>query len=176
MDIILKGLTGDHPRGYAPLVAGAEEYVSTLPGLEIHCDRRSLRDFGKAPIENLIGDYDLLIVDHPFVGFASAHEGLSWPPGLSPLFISKRALKWWGTRQSPRPRWYFDIKLIHDYASVTHRYRHTAPISMFHALREALLVIAEEGAQNRWAVIAGDTVSVPSGIDDAKARKRLFDD
>jgi alanine-glyoxylate transaminase/serine-glyoxylate transaminase/serine-pyruvate transaminase len=92
------------------------------------------------------------------------------------LFISKRALKWWGTRQSPRPRWYFDIKLIHDYASVTHRYRHTAPISMFYALREALLVIAEEGAENRWAVIAGDTVSVPSGIDDAKARKRLFDD
>ena len=47
---------------------------------------------------------------------------------------------------------------------------------MFYALREALLVIAEEGAENRWAVIAGDTVSVPSGIDDAKARKRLFDD
>jgi len=76
MDIVLKGLTWDHPRGYAPLVAGAVEYVRTHPGLEIHWDRRSLHDFGEAPIENLIEDYDLLIVDHPFVGFASAHEVL----------------------------------------------------------------------------------------------------
>jgi multiple sugar transport system substrate-binding protein len=77
MDTVLKGLTWDHPRGYAPLVAGAAEYVSAHPGLEIHWGRRSLRDFGEAPIERLIGDYDLLIVDHPFVGFASAHEVLT---------------------------------------------------------------------------------------------------
>ncbi len=76
MDTVLKGLTWDHPRGYAPLVAGVAEYESTHPGLKILWERRSLRDFGEAPIENLIGNYDLLIVDHPFVGFASAHEVL----------------------------------------------------------------------------------------------------
>ncbi len=85
MSIVLEGLTWDHPRGYAPLVAGAAEYVSTHPGLVINWNRRSLRDFGEAPIENLIGDYDLLIVDHPFVGFASAHRVLS---NLAP-FVSQ---------------------------------------------------------------------------------------
>ena len=108
-----------------------------------------------------------------------------------------------GTRKSPPHSWYFDIKLIHDYSSVSHRYHHTAPISMFYALREALTVIAEEGAENRWQrhrrchemfvrriesmglnmhVAEGqriwtlNTVSVPAGIDDAKVRKRLLDE
>ena len=45
-------------------------------GLKIRWDRRSLREFGEAPIENYIDRYDLIIVDHPFVGFAAAHEVL----------------------------------------------------------------------------------------------------
>ncbi len=137
------------------------------------------------------------------VAYSCTQKGLSCPPGLSPLAISKRAMDWLGTRQSPPHSWYFDIKLIHDYASVSHRYHHTAPISMFYALREALLVIAEEGVEKRWERHRGchelfvkgiesmglhmhvpegqriwtlNTVSVPSGIDDAKVRKRLLDD
>jgi len=89
MGNVLKGLTWDHPRGYAPLVAGAVEYVRTNPDLEIRWDRRSLRDFGEAPIDKLIGDYDLLIVDHPFVGFANAHEVLT---DLAP-FVSQAERK-----------------------------------------------------------------------------------
>ncbi len=137
------------------------------------------------------------------VAYSCTQKGLSCPPGLSPLFISKRAMEWLGRRQSPPHSWYFDIKLIHDYAAVSHRYHHTAPISMFYALREALLVIAEEGVENRWQrhrrchemFVRGiesmglkmhvpegqriwtlNTVLVPSGIDDARVRKRLFDD
>jgi alanine-glyoxylate transaminase/serine-glyoxylate transaminase/serine-pyruvate transaminase len=137
------------------------------------------------------------------VAYSCTQKGLSCPPGLSPLFISKRALKWLEARQSPPHSWHFDLKLIHDYASVSHRYHHTAPISMFYALREALLVVAEEGVENRWKrhrrchelFVSGiesmglkmhvpegqriwtlNTVSVPPGVDDAKVRKRLFDD
>jgi len=137
------------------------------------------------------------------VAYSCTQKGLSCPPGLSPIFISKRGMAWLGTRQSSPHSWYFDIKLIHDYASVSHRYHHTAPISMFYALREALTVIAEEGAENRWQrhrhchemfvrgiesmglrmhVPEGEriwtlnTVSVPAGIDDAKVRKRLMDE
>jgi alanine-glyoxylate transaminase/serine-glyoxylate transaminase/serine-pyruvate transaminase len=40
--------------------------------------------------------------------------------------------------------------LIDDYSTISRHYHHTAPISMFYALREALLVGAEEGIENRW--------------------------
>jgi multiple sugar transport system substrate-binding protein len=76
MGITLKGLTWDHPRGYAPLIAGAPEYEKQHPDVTIHWDRRSLREFGEAPIERYLDRYDLLIVDHPFVGFAAAHGAL----------------------------------------------------------------------------------------------------
>ena len=76
MGITLKGLTWDHPRGYAPLLAGAPEYETQNPEIKIQWDRRTLREFGEAPIEQYLDRYDLLIVDHPFVGFAAAREAL----------------------------------------------------------------------------------------------------
>jgi multiple sugar transport system substrate-binding protein len=74
--IILKGLTWDHPRGYAPLLAGAPQYEALHPEVKIRWERRTLREFGEAPIEQYLDRYDLLIVDHPFVGFAAAHSAL----------------------------------------------------------------------------------------------------
>jgi multiple sugar transport system substrate-binding protein len=74
--ITLKGLTWDHPRGYAPLLRGIPEYHAQHPEITIRWDRRSLREFGEAPIQQYLERYDLLIVDHPFVGFAAAHDAL----------------------------------------------------------------------------------------------------
>ena len=76
MGITLKGLTWDHPRGYAPLLGGIPEYEAQHPEIKIQWDRRTLREFGEAPIEQYLDRYDLLIVDHPFVGFAAAHDAL----------------------------------------------------------------------------------------------------
>jgi multiple sugar transport system substrate-binding protein len=76
VDVTLKGLTWDHPRGYAPLLKGAPEYENSHPGIKIHWDRRTLREFGEAPIEQYLDRYDLIIMDHPFVGFAAAHNVL----------------------------------------------------------------------------------------------------
>lgn len=76
MEVILKGLTWDHPRGYAPLIAGAREYRRSHPDVEISWDRRTLREFGEAPIEQYADRYDLIIIDHPFTGFAAAHDVL----------------------------------------------------------------------------------------------------
>ena len=76
VEVTLKGLTWDHPRGYAPLMKGAPEYEKSHPGIEIHWDRRTLREFGEAPIEQYLDRYDLIIMDHPFVGFAAAHDVL----------------------------------------------------------------------------------------------------
>ena len=84
MEITLKGLTWDHPRGYAPLVAGVPEYRERNPGITIQWDRRTLREFGEAPIEQYLDRYDLIIVDHPFVGFAAAQRVLvDLAPSLS---------------------------------------------------------------------------------------------
>jgi multiple sugar transport system substrate-binding protein len=55
------------------LLGGIPEYEAQNPGIQIHWDRRTLREFGEAPIEQYLDRYDLLIVDHPFVGFAAAH-------------------------------------------------------------------------------------------------------
>src|SRR3984957_10865322 len=76
LGITLKGLTWDHPRGYAPLLGGIPEYEEQNPDIKIQWDRRSLREFGEAPIEQYLDRYDLLVVDHPFVGFAAAHDAL----------------------------------------------------------------------------------------------------
>ena len=73
VEVTLKGLTWDHPRGYAPLLAGIAEYQQRNPGIHIQWDRRTLREFGEAPIEQYLDRYDLIIVDHPFVGFAASH-------------------------------------------------------------------------------------------------------
>jgi len=76
VEITLRGLTWDHPRGYAPLIKGISEYEHTHPEIKIRWDRRTLREFGEAPIEHYIDRYDLIVVDHPFVGFASSHDVL----------------------------------------------------------------------------------------------------
>jgi alanine-glyoxylate transaminase/serine-glyoxylate transaminase/serine-pyruvate transaminase len=145
-------------------------------------------------------DFDRTGID---VAYSCTQKGLSCPPGLSPMAMSQRAMEWLRRRTTPSRSWYLDLKLIHDYSTVSHRYHHTAPISMFYALREALLVIAEEGIEKRWerhrrahqSFVKGieamglrlhvpeahriatlNTVCVPKGVDEAKVRKRLLDD
>lgn len=135
------------------------------------------------------------------IAYSCTQKGLSCPPGLSPMALSQRAMDWLRSRTTPSRSWYLDLKLIHDYSTVSHRYHHTAPISMFYALREALLVIAEEGIENRWArhrrchelfvreieamglrmhvpaahrIPTLNTVLVPNEVDDAKVRKTLL--
>jgi alanine-glyoxylate transaminase/serine-glyoxylate transaminase/serine-pyruvate transaminase len=136
------------------------------------------------------------------IAYSCTQKGLSCPPGLSPMAMSQRAMEFLRARTTPPRSWYLDLKLIHDYSTVSHRYHHTAPISMFYALREALLVVADEGIENRWerhrrcnrAFVKGiegmglkmhvpeanriptlNTVCVPAGVDEGKVRKRLLD-
>lgn len=70
--IYLKGIAWDHPRGYEPLRAVSEEYSKLHPGVSIKWDVRSLKEFGDMPIETLIDRYDLITIDHPYMG--QAHE------------------------------------------------------------------------------------------------------
>lgn len=70
--LVLKGLTWAHSRGYVPLVATAQAYFDRHPDIEIVWERRSLRALGEQPINDLVDAYDLLIIDHPFIGLAAA--------------------------------------------------------------------------------------------------------
>jgi alanine-glyoxylate transaminase/serine-glyoxylate transaminase/serine-pyruvate transaminase len=137
------------------------------------------------------------------VAYSCSQKGLSCPPGLAPITVSERAMERLRRRSTPPRSWYLDLKLLDDYYDGAHRYHHTAPISMFYALREALAVIAEEGLENRWerhrrnhlALVAGleamgltmhvaephrlwvlNTPRVPDGLDDVRVRRRLLED
>jgi alanine-glyoxylate transaminase/serine-glyoxylate transaminase/serine-pyruvate transaminase len=138
------------------------------------------------------------------VAYSCTQKGLSCPPGLSPIALSAGAMEFLNKRKWTSHTWYLDLKLIHDYTTVSHRYHHTAPISMFYALREGLSLIAEEGVENRWErhrrahdqFVAGmnslgmrmhvadasrqiwnlSTVSVPDGVDEAAVRKHLLEE
>ena len=149
---------------------------------------------GAMPVE-----FDATGID---VAYSCTQKGLSCPPGLAPMAFSQRAMDYLRARKTPCPSWYLDLKLLFDYYAGSHRYHHTAPIPLFYALREALMLIAEEGVQNRcnrhyrshmkfveaveamglemhvphgqrvWNL---NTVRVPAGIDDAKVRKDLME-
>jgi multiple sugar transport system substrate-binding protein len=71
----LTGITWDHTRGYVPMVATAQRFAEER-GVEIAWRKRSLKAFGDQPLQQLAPNFDLLVIDHPFVGFAAAHGAL----------------------------------------------------------------------------------------------------
>ncbi|GAA3545965.1 extracellular solute-binding protein [Nonomuraea rosea] len=71
----MRGLTWDHPRGYAPLdeltrldLAGANPYGDVPEPIE--WDRQPLEGFESEPIAELCRRYDVLVIDHPGLGAA----------------------------------------------------------------------------------------------------------
>ena len=70
--IILNGITWGHSRGITPLLAASQRYSELYPEVEIRWKKRTLQEFADFPIEKLTKDYDLLIIDHPWVGCAAA--------------------------------------------------------------------------------------------------------
>ncbi len=70
----LRGMTWDHPRGYAGLEAASVQFEQDT-GVSITWDRRSLQEFADASIEGLAAKYDMIILDHPHVGLiADTHS------------------------------------------------------------------------------------------------------
>jgi alanine-glyoxylate transaminase/serine-glyoxylate transaminase/serine-pyruvate transaminase len=137
------------------------------------------------------------------IAYSCTQKGLSCPPGLAPITVSPRAMERLSERKRPVPSFYFDLKLIDEYYENAHRYHHTAPISMFYALREALRIVLEEGLPQRFerhrrnhlAFVAGieamglemhvadpalrlwtlNTPRLPEGLSDANLRRRLLE-
>ncbi len=78
----IRGMTWDHPRGYAGLEAASAAYARTR-SVQVDWDRRSLQAFADRPIADIAASYDLIVIDHPHVG-AVAEAGsllpLPYPP------------------------------------------------------------------------------------------------
>ncbi len=68
----LRGVSWDHPRGHDCMVATAEAYRAVAPDVRVVWETRSLQDFADFPVQTLAERYDLLVIDHPFAGFAAA--------------------------------------------------------------------------------------------------------
>jgi multiple sugar transport system substrate-binding protein len=69
--IVLNGITWGHSRGITPLLAAAQRFSELFPEVEINWKKRTLQEFADFPIEKLTEQYDLLIIDHPWVGCAA---------------------------------------------------------------------------------------------------------
>jgi alanine-glyoxylate transaminase/serine-glyoxylate transaminase/serine-pyruvate transaminase len=121
---------------------------------------------------------------------------------LSPITVSPRAQERLKARKQPCRSWYFDLSLINDYLTVSHRYHHTASATLFYALHESLAIIEEEGLELRQQrhkkaherFVAGverlgltmhvapgqriwnlNTPRVPEGMNEAKVRAYLLE-
>ncbi len=133
--------------------------------------------------------------------YSGTQKCLNCPPGLAPLTASEKAMQKLRTRRSKVRSWYLDLSLLDGYWGEHRSYHHTAPIAMNNALREALLIVKEDGLEARCerhkrhhlALVAGiealgmrmhvdpnyrlwtlNTVQVPPGIDEAAVRARLL--
>ena len=148
------------------LRAGLEQHRPAVLAL-VHGETSS---GARQPIEGvgeLCHQYDcLLLVDTvaslggvPFftdawevdIVYTGSQKCLSCPPGIAPLTFSPRAEEKLSGRQTKVANWYLDLTLVRKYWGSERVYHHTAPINMNYALREALLVAAEEGLAARWS-------------------------
>lgn len=68
--ITLTGIAWDHSRAFPPLVKTAQRYEELHPGIRIRWEKRTLDEFGHMSIDQLALKFDLIVIDHPWAGFA----------------------------------------------------------------------------------------------------------
>jgi len=79
------------------------------------------------------------------LAYSGTQKCLSCPPGLAPVTFSPRAVAVLRARRSKVSSWYLDASMLLQYWGRERVYHHTAPINMLYALREAALLLFEEG-------------------------------
>lgn len=137
------------------------------------------------------------------LAYSGTQKCLSCPPGLAPVSFSERAVQALKARKTKVVSWYLDVSMLLNYWGGERVYHHTAPINMLYGLREALLIVLEEGLDAVFArhqrhgemLVAGieamglamlvpeayrlpqlNTIVIPDGVDDAAVRRTLLQD
>jgi alanine-glyoxylate transaminase/serine-glyoxylate transaminase/serine-pyruvate transaminase len=128
--------------------------------------------------------------------YSCAQKCIGAPSGIAPIAFSPDAL----ARRTKARSFSFDLTLLEDYW-LRRKYHHTMCASLIYALREALLMVEEEGLELRWArhrrhhqaLAAGvaamglsllppeaerlwtlNAVRVPVGVDEAAVRRHML--
>ena len=96
------------------------------------------------------------------VCYSCSQKGISVPPGLSPITVSPKAMEVLRSRKTKVQSFYLDLILLEKYWGEERVYHHTAPVSMFYALREGLKIIFEEGLEERFRrhEVLGDRLKI----------------
>lgn len=87
------------------------------------------------------------------VAYSGSQKVLSTPPGVSPISFGPRARAKMASRKTKVQSFYFDMTMQMKYWAVDGAkrvYHHTTSVSLFYALRESLLMLAEEGLEASW--------------------------
>lgn len=75
--ITLRGLTWDHPRAIDSIHAASAAYSELDPSITLEWTSRPLREFESSPLEEMTTQFDILSIDHPFVGDGAATGSLT---------------------------------------------------------------------------------------------------
>lgn len=81
----LRGMTWDHRRAVDPLTGTLPLFRQRRPHVEIEWSARPLSGFEFTPVDRLAEEYDLIILDHPFVGSVAASGSLAPLDGIGGL-------------------------------------------------------------------------------------------
>ena len=72
LPITLRGITWSHRRAIDPLLATLSAFRTGYPDIDVNWSSRPLHGFEFTPIEELARTFDLVVLDHPFVGHIAA--------------------------------------------------------------------------------------------------------
>lgn len=70
--IELHGITWDHVRGLGGVTAATEAFTARRPDVRVEWTARSLQAFADRPVDRLAERFDLIVLDHPAIGYAVA--------------------------------------------------------------------------------------------------------
>lgn len=88
----LRGIAWAHTRATGPLHVTAQAFSDLHPGVEITWSARSLWAFGEATLDSLAEDFDLIVLDHPMIGYAVERSLLAALDELvEPSWIAEQA-------------------------------------------------------------------------------------
>jgi len=148
---------------HAETSTGAEQlHIKEIAGLAHENDALFLLDtvtsLGNIPLK--IDEWD---VD---AAYSASQKGLGAPSGLAPITIGARAKEKIENRKSPVGSFYLDLKAYANYWMGAHAYHHTASANLHYALAEGLRVIVEEGLDNTFARLRGNSETLWSGLEE----------
>jgi alanine-glyoxylate transaminase/serine-glyoxylate transaminase/serine-pyruvate transaminase len=130
------------------------------------------------------------------IAYSCTQKCIGAPSGLAPIAVSGPAR----ARLVPCRSFYLDLKLLEDYW-VGRKYHHTMSSTLIYSLREALLMVEEEGLvarqarheRHHYALVAGieamglsllppeserlwtlNTIRMPAAVDEAAVRRTLL--